>query len=104
MVVLSFPSTLAALMDFVDEPVVVRVGAVESEGDATVAAELTGRLTFEGSPQLDESDQTQNPIILGFTEHGCTVEVHPNAFHGAYRSPESLTIQMGGLSIELTAA
>jgi hypothetical protein len=40
-VALSFSSTLAALMDFVDEAVSVRVGALDGVGDATVAAALT---------------------------------------------------------------
>ncbi len=101
---LSFPSTLAALMDFVDEPVTVRVASVDAGGDATVAASRFRTLTFDGSPQLDESDRTQNPIVLGFCEHDCTVAVHPNAFRGSYQSPTTLTIEMAALSVEFQRA
>ena len=97
---LSFPSTLVALMDFVEEDVVVRAAHVHPGGEATVAATLRGSLTFAGSEPTDYPDRTQDPIMLGFREHGCTVAVHPNAFRGAYRSPGNLTIEMSALSVE----
>ncbi|HEX8083357.1 MAG TPA: hypothetical protein VF529_03645 [Solirubrobacteraceae bacterium] len=99
---LAFPETLASLMDFLDEEVIVRTGHVHPTGEATLATTIRGTLTFLGEQPIDGPDLTERPVILGCWEHDCTVTIHPNFFEGGYRASDVLTVVMEGVTVEVT--